>query len=117
MKKHFILIAFFLLLFLSVDAKTKFLDGNKKAQVCLTLQAENGTIKQSLNEDGTISCIIKSVDVVRISSILLNGEDVMYMLEKNKLNLPYITQNSTLEVNFDKVPTTNYYKYCTIARF
>ena len=117
MKRNLILLFILLVLNSFVDAKTHTKYASKKTTFYLTFQAENGSIKQKFNENGTITCIIKQRDVIRVSSIVLNGDDVTNQLEKNKYTLPVLTQNSTLEITFDS--TTNYIQtvYSTIAMF
>jgi len=115
MKKHSILIVLLLVICLQAAAKKPTVVERKKSQVCLTLQAENGSVKQKVNEDGTITCIIKSSDLIRVSSIVLNGVDLTSQLEKNKLNLPLLTKNSTLEIYFDEIPYYDQVEYTTMA--
>lgn len=117
MKRNLILLVFLLVLNVIVDAKTQTKVADKKTQVCLTIQAENGSVKQKVNEDGTITCIIKTGDVIRVSSIVLNGADVMNQLEKNKLTLPLLTENTTLEITFDSTASYTQPVYNTIAMF
>jgi len=117
MKTNLIFFVLLMVIAFSADAKTQSNVWNKKAPVCLTVQAENGTIKQKFNEDGTITCIIKPLDVIRISAIFLNGEDVTSQLEKNKLILPILTVNTTLEVCFEEKPLNTAPVYNTIAMF
>jgi hypothetical protein len=116
MKRNLILLAFLLVLIVFVDAKTQSKVADKKA-VCLTIQAENGSIKQQVNEDGTITCIIRTGDVIRVSSIVLNGEDVTNQMESNKFTLPLLTENTTLNITFDSIPTFTQPIYNTIAMF
>jgi len=117
MKRNLILLVFLLVLNTFVDAKTQTKVASKKAPVCLTIQAENGSIRQKVNEDGTITCIIKTGDVIRVSSIVLNGEDMMNHLESNKLTLPLLTENTTLQITFDSTASYNQPVYNTIAMF
>jgi len=117
MKRTLVLLVFLLVLYVFVDAKTPTKVAGKKAQVCLTIQAENGSIKQKVNEDRTITCIIKTGDVIRVSSIVLNGEDVTNQLEKNKLTLSRLTENTTLEITFDSTATYTQPIYNTIAMY
>lgn len=113
-----ILILFFILLAVNVfvDAKTNTKYASNLTPYYLTLQADNGSIKQKFNEDGTITCVIKLGDVIRVSSILLNGEDITNQLEKNKLKLPVLTENTTLEISFDEISAfvTTVYNTITI---
>lgn len=115
MKRNFILFFILFVINLFVDAKTNINYARNRAPYYLTLQAENGSIKQKFNEDGTITCIIKLGDVIRVSSIHLNGEDVTNQLEKNKLNLPALTENTTLEISFDETSAFVTTVYNTIA--
>jgi hypothetical protein len=115
MKKILILLVLLVVIAFSADAKTQSRISNKKAPVCLTVQAENGAIKQKFNEDGTITCIIRPSDVIRVSTILLNGVDVTNQLEKNKLVLPILTENTTLEICFEEKPIYTAPVYNTIA--
>lgn len=117
MKSKLIFIALFLVLSFVVEAKKPATVVRKKAAVCLTLQAENGSVKQKINEDGSITCIIKSTDLIRVSTILLNGEDITSQLEKNKLNLPMLTKDATLEISFEEPPVFAQPTYNTIAMF
>lgn len=117
MKRFYVFIVLFLVICFFADAKTPAKVETKKAPVCLTLQAENGSVKQNINEDGTITCIIKSTDLIRVTTILLNGEDITAQLEKNKLNLPILTQNSTLEIDFEEPSQFPQQTYYTIAMF
>lgn len=117
MNKKLVLIVLLLVIAFMADAKTPSKKAMKKAPVCLTVQAENGSIKQKYNEDGTITCIIKPGDVIRVSAIFLNGEDVTNMLEKNKLVLPLLTKNTTLEISFEEMPTYIAPVYNTIAMY
>ena len=117
MKRNLILLFILLLFNTFVDAKTQTKGASKKTPVCLTIQAENGSIKQRVNEDGTITCIIKTGDIIRVSSIVLNGEDIMNKLESNKLTLPLLTENTTLEITFDSIASYNQPVYNTIAMF
>jgi len=117
MKKILVLSVVFLVVSLFADAKTQSKKVDKKNFVCLTVQAENGSIKQKINKDGSITCIIKPNDVIRVSTILLNGEDITNQLEKNKFNLPLITENSTLEITFDQQPYFTEQAYRTIAMY
>jgi len=117
MKRLLILLVFLLILHSFGDAKTQSKFAGKKPTVYLTVQAENGSIKQKFNEDGTITCIIKPDDVIRVSTIYLNGEDVTDKLEDNILSLPLLTKNSALEVVFDSTLTYIKPVYNTIAMF
>lgn len=87
------------------------------APVYLTVQAENGSLlRQLINNDGTITCIFKPSDVIRINSIMLNGSDVTYQLEGYKYTTPVLTENSTLEISFDSTATDLFQtKYNTIT--
>lgn len=107
--------ALFLVISLYAEAKTPVKVKAKKAPVCLTLQAENGTVQQKVNYDGSITCIIKINDLIRVSSILLNGEDVTAQLDKNKLNLPALTKSATLEISFEEPSQFSQPIYNTIA--
>lgn len=115
MNNKLVLIVLLLVITFFADAKTPSRNVIKKAAVCLTVQAENGSIKQKFNEDGTITCIIKPNDVIRVTTIFLNGDDVTNLLEKNKLELPLLTKNSTLEISFEEIPTYIAPVYNTIA--
>jgi len=115
MKRHLVLLIFLLALSLPIGAKTRTNNPVKNTRVCLTIQAENGSIKQKVNEDGTITCTIKPNDLIRVSSILLNGEDVTNQMEKNKLDLPLLTENATLEVSFESISNYPQMVYRTIA--
>lgn len=117
MKTNLIIIVLLLVLSFSANAKPKSKVAKIKAPVCLTVQAENGSIKQKLNADGSITCIIKPGDVIRVSAIFLNGKDVTNLLEKNKLVLPLLTQNTTLEISFEEVPAFATPTYNTIAMY
>lgn len=117
MKRLLVLLALFLVISPFADAKTESKKTDKKTIVCLTVQAENGSIKQKSNEDGTITCIIKPDDVIRVSTILLNGEDITNQLDKNKLTLPILTQNTTLEISFDSNTSNLQPKFNTIAMY
>jgi hypothetical protein len=115
MKRHSILIVILLVICFSVEAKKSTKIESKKNLVCLTLQAENGSVRQNVNVDGTITCTIKSSDLIRVSSIVLNGEEISNQLEKNQLNLPLLTKDSTLEIVFEEMPCFNRVEYNTIA--
>jgi hypothetical protein len=117
MKKILFLLVLLLGISFFADAKTQLNIVNRKEPVYLTVQAENGSIRQKLNEDGTITCIIKPGDVIRVSTILLNGEDVTNQLEKNKLVLPVLSKNSTLEISFEEKPMYAPPVYNTIAMY
>jgi len=117
MKRQLILLVFLLVFSLFVDAKTQTKIAGKKAPVCLTLQAENGSIKQKRNADGTITCIIQPEDVIKVSSIVLNGMNITNQLENNKLTLPLLTQDSTLEVTFESISLNIKTNYNTIAMY
>ncbi|MCX6308562.1 MAG: hypothetical protein NTY32_06965 [Bacteroidia bacterium] len=117
MKRLKLLLVLLLVLNFVIEAKTQTKVRCEKASVCLTLQAENGSIKQRVNEDGTITCIIKPGDVIRVSTIVLNGEDVTNQLEYNTLNLPLLTANTTLEITFESISSYNQPVYNTIAMF
>jgi hypothetical protein len=115
MKRYLVLLALLLVITLCADAKKQSKVAIKKATICLTVQAENGSIKQKFNEDGTITCIIKPGDVIRVTTIYLNGEDVTNQLEKNKLVLPVLTENTTLEISFEEKPLYIEPIYNTVA--
>ena len=117
MKIKIILLVFLLILNFTADAKTQSTFASKKTTVYLTVQAENGSIKQKFNEDGTITCIIKPGNVIRVSTIYLNGEDVTSLLDSNKLTLPLLTKNAALEVVFDSPSVDIKTVYNTIAMF
>ena len=117
MKRQLILLVFLLILNFFADAKTQSKSASKKAMVYLTVQAENGSVKQKFNEDGTITCIIKPGDVIRVSTIYLNGEDVTYLLENNKFTLPLLNNNAALEVLFDSPSVDIKTVYNTITMF
>lgn len=117
MKRYLIVTAFMLIVCFFTNAKTPVKKETKNSPVCLTVQAENGSVKQNINEDGTITCIIKLNDLIRVSSILLNGEDITAELEKNKLNLPVLTKNSTLEISFEEPSPFAQPVYNTIAMY
>ncbi len=109
--------AFLLVLNVFVDAKTQTKISCKETPVCLTIQAENGSIKQKLNEDGSITCIIKPSDVIRVSSIVINGQDITNRLEKNKFILSQLTENTTLEITFESSSQNIQPVYNTIAMY
>lgn len=117
MKSKIILLVFLLILNFTADAKTQSKFASKKTTVYLTVQAENGSIKQKFNEDGTITCTIEPEDVIRVLTIYLNGEDVTYMLENNKITLPLLTKNVALEVVFDSPSADIKTVYNTITMF
>ena len=98
-----------------MEAKKNTKIESKKSQVCLTLQAENGSVRQKVNDDGTITCTIKYSDLIRVTSIVFNGEEVSNQLEKNILELPLLTKDSTLEIVFEEIPYFNRVEYTTIA--
>jgi hypothetical protein len=70
--------------------------------VYLTFQAENGSFKQVNELDGTITIYFKTLDVINIHSILLNGSDVTTELVMNHYSLPALTKNTTLDITFEK---------------
>ncbi len=117
MKRNLVLIVLFFVVCMVSEAKISTKVEKKKSPVCLTVQAENGSIKQKLNEDGTITCVFKSSDLIRVATIILNGEDMTNLLDKNQLNLPLLTKDSTLEIQFDEIPVFNQPTYRTIAMF
>lgn len=117
MKRILVLLVLFLVISTLADAKTQSKKVDKKTSVCLTVQAENGSVKQKINIDGSITCIIKPDDLIRVSTILLNGEDITNQLEKNKLSLPLLTKNTTLEITFDQEPYFTEQVYRTIAMY
>jgi len=117
MKRHLVLLVFLLVFNVFVDAKTQTNVVGKKAPVCLTIQAENGSIKQKVNEDGTITCIFKTVDVIRVSSIVINGVDITNQIDYNVVTLPLLTENATLEITFDSPETFTQPVYNTIVMF
>lgn len=117
MRRILVLLAFFLVISHFADAKTQSKNVDKKSVVCLTVQAENGSIKQKTNKDGSITCIIKPDDVIRVSTILLNGEDITNQLEKNKFSIPLLTKNTTLEITFDERSSYTEQAYRTIAMY
>lgn len=108
-----------LILFFSfvAEAKNPVKVEKKNSPVSLTIQAENGSVKQSINSDGSITCTISTNDLIRVSTILLNGEDVTNLLESNKLNLPLLSKNSTLEISFEEIPYFREPEYRTIAMY
>lgn len=115
MKRHSILIVLLLVISLCTEAKKATKTERVKTPVCLTLQAENGSVRQKVNEDGTITCTIKPSDVIRVTTILLNGEDVSNQLDNNKLTLPLLSENATLEIVFEEIPYFSRVEYNTIA--
>lgn len=117
MKRILVLLVFILVISHVSDAKTQSKKLDKKNIVCLTVQAENGSIKQKINKDGSITCIIKPDDVIRVSTILLNGEDITNQLEKNKFSIPFLTKNATLEITFDHHSSFTEQTYRTIAMY
>jgi len=117
MKRQLILLVFLLILNFIANAKTQSKPASKKETVYLTVQAENGSVKQKINEDGTITCTIEPDDIIRVLMIYLNGEDVMYKLENNELTLPLLTKNAELEVVFDSPLAGNKTVYNTITMF
>jgi hypothetical protein len=117
MKRKAIFIAMILALCLFTNTKTLAKGRTSTAPVFLTVQAENGNIlRQLTNKDGTITCVFKPSDVIRINSIILNGSDVTYQLEGYKYTTPVLTKNSTLEINFDSVDNNSFQtRYNTIT--
>ncbi len=85
-------------------------------RVYLTFQSENGSFKQVNEIDGTISIYFKILDIINVNSILLNGSDVTLELVKNHYSLPTLTENATLDITFEIIPTDFYQKnYNTIS--
>jgi hypothetical protein len=117
MKRYLLLIVLLSGICFASAARNSVKSEKKKSAVCLTVQAENGSVKQQTNEDGTITCVINKSDLIRITAILLNGEDVTCLLDNTKLNLPQLTKNATLEVQFEEYPTFCRQEYKTIAMF
>ena len=84
--------------------------------VYLTLQADNGSFRQVKEMDGAITIYFKSLDLININTILLNGSDVTLELVKNQYTLPTITKNTTLDITFEKAPTDlNQIRYNTVS--
>jgi hypothetical protein len=85
----------------------------------LTIQAENGSIRQRLNKDGSYTVYIYTRDLIRVASIRFNGKDLTSDLMGNKVVTPVLTKNSTLEVQFDSTSmyTDNSPIYNTIAAY
>lgn len=73
--------------------------------VYLTFQAENGSFRQVTNMDGTITIYVKPYELINVNSILLNDSDVSLDLVKNHYTLPAITENSTLNISFERAAT------------
>lgn len=115
MKRYLSIVALLLIFCMVAEAKKAPKSERKQAPVCLTLQAENGTVKQKLNEDGTITCIIRTSDLIRVSSIVLDGEDISYLLVKNKLNVPVLAKDATLEIVYDEPTAYQQPRYNTIV--
>jgi hypothetical protein len=115
MKSHTILTAFLLCLCFFVDANRHSDNEIYKPALMITAQAENGSFRQQVNKDGTITCIIKHTDVIRVNSIFFNGSDVTYKLVDNKYTTPVLTENSTLTICFDSINIELYTEYNTIA--
>ena len=114
MKRQLILTTIFLSLCLFVFSARQEKNETLKAMIYFTVQAENGYCKHRVNNDGTITCIIKPSDVIRISAIFFNGSDVTLELNGNKYITPILTKNSTLEICFDNTLIFNPIKYNTI---
>ena len=84
--------------------------------VYLTLQADNGSFRRVTEMDGTTTIYFKSLDLIHINTILLNGSDVTLELVKNQYTLPTITKNTTLDITFEKAPTDlNQIRYNTVS--
>lgn len=85
-------------------------------RIYLTFQSDNGSFKQVTEIDGTISIYFKIYDLINVNSILLNGSDVTSELVKNHYSLPTLTENSTLDINFEISPIDFFQKkYNTIS--
>lgn len=115
MKKIILLLALLLVIAHFGEAKDQTKELTNDACVFLTVQSENGRIKLQNNDDGSIAIILMLDEVVCVSNIILNGEDVTNQMEKNLLTIPPLHENMTLEVNFEKRPHNVETAYRTIA--
>jgi len=113
MKRYFILMALCFSLCLMINAAKQAKRCSKP--VYLTVLAENGNVRQRNNRDGTVTFIIMPNDVIRVSTILLNGKDVTTDLEGNKYTTPGLTKNATISICFDSTSTFTPMNYYTIA--
>lgn len=117
MTSRIFIIALLLLCSFVAEGKNPVKVEKKKTAACLTIQAENGSVRQTVNEDGSITCTISKSDLIRVSTILLNGDDITNQLESNKLNLAQLSKNSTLEISFEEIPLFREPEYRTIAMY
>ena len=84
--------------------------------VYLTLQADNGSFRQVIEMDGTITIYFKALDLINLNTILLNGSDVTSELVKNQYTLPVLTKNTTLDISIENSPTdSNQIRYNTVS--
>lgn len=115
MKKYRLIIIAFVALVSLFGERTFAQDKKEIKPVSLTLMSENGSVVQRVDDDGELYILIRKVDLVRVNTILLNGEDVTSKLIDNKLTLPELSHDSTLEVYFDQVTYSTPPVYQTIA--